>query len=44
MMDDMIVLLLGNTFKRAFTEMELIERFDYPIITDRDLFEGRINN
>ena len=43
-MDDMIVLLLGNTFKRAFTERELIERFDYPIITDRDLFEWRINN
>lgn len=43
-MDDMIVLLLGNTFKRAFTERELIERFDYPIITDRELFEWRINN
>ena len=33
-MDDMIVLLLGNTFKKTFTERELIERFDYPIITD----------
>ena len=44
MMDDMIVLLLGNTFNRAFTERELIERFDYPIITDKELFEWRINN
>lgn len=43
-MDDMIVLLLGNTFKRTFTERELIERFDYPIITDKELFEWRINN
>jgi len=44
MMDNMIVLLLGNTFKRAFIERELIEWFDYPIITDKELFEWRINN
>ena len=38
------IVLLGNTFNRAFTERKLIERFDYPIITDKELFEWRINN
>ena len=37
--DDMIVLLLGNTFKGSFTQQELIEHYNYPTTTDEELLD-----
>jgi hypothetical protein len=42
--DDMIVLLLGSTFKRTFTERELIEHYNYPTTTDDELLDWRTDN
>lgn len=42
--DELIVLLLGDSFKKCFEERELIEKFNYPTATDKDLLEWRINN
>ena len=42
--DDLIVLLLGKTFKKTFAERELIEKFNYPSVTDEELLDWRINN
>lgn len=42
--DDMIVLLLGSTFKRTFTERELIEHYNYPTTTDDELLDWQTDN
>lgn len=42
--DDVIVLLLGKTFYRSFTERELIEQHNYPSTTDKELLEWMIDN
>ena len=42
--DDMIVLLLGSTFKRTFTERELIEHYNYPTATDDELLDWQTDN
>ena len=42
--DDVIVLLLGKTFHRSFTERELIEQHNYPSTTDEELVEWMIDN
>lgn len=42
--DDVIVLLLGKTFQRSFTERELIEKYNYPSTTDEELLDWRIDN
>ena len=42
--DELIVLLLGDSFKKSFEERELIETFNYPTATDEELLEWRINN
>ncbi|MCW4141859.1 hypothetical protein [Segatella copri] len=42
--DDMIVLLLGSTFKRTFTERELIEHYNYPATTDDELLDWQTDN
>lgn len=42
--DDVIVLLLGKTFHRSFTERELIEQHNYPSTTDKELLEWMIDN
>lgn len=44
MVDELIVLLLGDSFKKSFEERELIEAFNYPTATDEELLEWRINN
>ena len=42
--DELIVLLLGDSFKKSFEERELIETFNYPTATDEELLEWRIHN
>ena len=42
--DELIVLLLGDSFKKSFEERELIEKCNYPTATDEELLEWRINN
>lgn len=42
--DDLIVLLLGKTFQKTFAERELIEKYNYPSVTDEELLDWRINN
>lgn len=42
--DDMIVILLGNIFKRTFTERELVESHNYPTVTDDELLDWKVNN
>lgn len=42
--DDVIVLLLGKTFHRSFTERELIEQYNYPSTTDKELLDWMIDN
>ena len=42
--DELIVLLLGDSFKKSFEERELIETFNYPTATDEEILEWRINN
>ena len=42
--DELIVLLLGDSFKKSFEERELIENYNYPTATDEELLEWRINN
>ena len=38
-LDEILLLLLGEGYDKEFTEMELIEKYDYPSITDTDLKE-----
>ena len=42
--DDLIVLLLGKTFQKTFAVRELIEKYNYPSVTDEELLDWRINN
>ena len=42
--DDMIVLLLGDKFKKSFSEEELIADYGYPKETDDELFEWDCDN
>ena len=42
--DDIIVILLGDKFKRSFTEEELKADYDYPNETDDELFEWDNDN
>lgn len=42
--DELIVLLLGDSFKKSVEERELIENYNYPTATDEELLEWRINN
>lgn len=37
-LDEMLLLLLGEGYDKEFTEQELIEKYDYPSITDEELF------
>ena len=43
-LDDMIVILLGDCFEKSFTERELIERYNYPTMTDSELLDWEIDN
>ena len=38
-LDVILLLLLGEGYDKEFTEMELIEKYDYPSITDTELKE-----
>lgn len=42
--DDLIILLLGKTFQKTFAERELIEKYNYPSVTDKELLDWRVNN
>lgn len=42
--DKMIVILLGDCFEKSFTERELIERYNYPTMTDSELLDWEIDN
>ena len=42
--DNMIVILLGDCFDKSFTERELIERYNYPTMTDSELLDWEIDN
>lgn len=43
-LDDLLVLLLGDSFAQTFTEQELKERYDYPSTTDGELLDWEIDN
>lgn len=43
-LDDLLVLLLGDSFAQTFTEQELAERYDYPSTTDGELLDWEIDN
>lgn len=38
-LDRILILLLGDDFDTVFTEKELIEKYDYPTITDSELYK-----
>jgi len=42
--DDIIVLLLGDKFKKSFSEVELKANYGYPQETDDELFEWDVDN
>lgn len=42
--DEMIVILLGDCFENSFSERELIEIYNYPTMTDRELLDWEIDN
>ncbi len=43
-LDRIIALLLGSSFKKTFTVAELIEKYQYPKETDRELDDWLIDN
>lgn len=38
-LEHILILLLGDDFERTFTETELIQQYDYPAISDKELQE-----
>ena len=38
-LDKLLLLLLGDGFSKTFTERELLEDYDYPNVTDEELYE-----
>jgi hypothetical protein len=44
MIDDIIVLLLGDKFKQSFSEDDLKANYEYPKETDDQLFEWDCDN
>ena len=44
MMDEMIVILLGDKFKKSFSEQELKTEYGYPLETDSELLDWECDN
>ena len=42
--DEMLAILLGNKFSQTFTERELIENYNYPLMSDKELLDLEIEN
>lgn len=43
-LEQILVLLLGDTFKGNFSELELKDHFEFPLTTDEELLDWTIDN
>lgn len=42
--DNILKLLLGSQFKRPISELELIEKYHYPTVTDKEVHDAAMRN